>query len=447
MSNNIFLNKLASPELMAKEAAPPTSNIFLKKLENLPQPESKPGILESTGRIAARSGLGIAAEGAGLAGNILSLPYEGIGAGMRALGMESTPYEESYLGKILPRSSTLQKGIEKDVPFIKPKNDAEKFISDLVTDTASIWMPGKAAKALNMPKSTQFALSPFKSLAISTGSNALGYGTEKFTGSKTKGEAAKYGSMLLFSLFAPGQAEKSINQTYQAAKQMISPNSTHSASKLMNGLNRLESEILKGRPRENASANQKFVLEQIDKFKNLIKKGKVSIEKLTAQKQSFHDDIAKHVYEIQDPKLRRSTKNLAKQITPIVNETLKDYGKSNPQWWRLQSDADKAYAARADSHFITRKLEDFVGKFSPALAHAFGIGLPSVIGKFISPQLGGSLGALYQTGKIAYQMFKSPLLRKTYGNVLKYALVGNDKALSEELKKLDSQYKKVKKEK
>ncbi len=97
-----------------------------KILPETPKPSSLNA--ESIHRFPAQALKSASTSAVGLPGDILSLPYAGVNKLVSSLGGQNVPYEQSFLGKALPTSETLSKGLERDVPYLKPKNKVEQFI-------------------------------------------------------------------------------------------------------------------------------------------------------------------------------------------------------------------------------------------------------------------------------------------------------------------------------
>ena len=74
-------------------------------------------------------------------------------------------------------------------------------------------------------------------------------------------------------LDAPGAA-KQIGELYKKAESNLPSNATTNANALSTNINNLESAITKQRPVQNLSPSEKFVVNQIDKVKNLIQNDK-----------------------------------------------------------------------------------------------------------------------------------------------------------------------------
>lgn len=383
--------------------------------------------LESAYRLPLQAAVGAGAAIPGLAGNIGELLNVGAKPIAEAItGKEGSPYEETTLGKILPTTKTHIKNLEESIPFLKPKNKAEQFVRDFSTDAIELFSPGKVFKM------GKYALSPLRSLGISLAANTGGEATEQFTGDKSKGEIVKRGLMLGLSLFNRTSAKKITSDLYSQANQSLPQAAATSGNILTKGLDTLENKILQGRPVGNVAPTEKFVLDQINKFRQLIENGQVNMRALVAQKRSFNEDLQNNLFNIPNRGDRARAKELAKQITHSVTETMKDYGKANGKWWQLQSSADKAHGAIAQSNFISRKLEQFMKGRPEALAHIFGIGLPAGLSFASGPIAALSTGG-YLATKLMTRVMRSPVLRKHYAKVTGAAAAGNAKKIEKEL--------------
>lgn len=393
--------------------------------------------IETSYRIPALASSGIAATAAGMFGDIAKTVNDLIAAPLtkHVFGQEPVPYEQTHLGKILPTTAQHQKTLEENISFLKPKNKLERFFQDIAKDAASLYLPGKIFKM------GRYAMTPLRSLGISTAANVAGAGTGLWTGDKSKGDMVKGGSMIALSLFNPTSAKNISQNLYQSANNILPANATVSSANQISRLNDLERKILQGRQAGNAAPSEKFVLDEIDKFKNLEKNGQINMRSLVAQNRSFNEERSKKIFELTDRASKARAKELAHEISHITKDTMKQYGKQNPKWLEYQEAADKAHSAIAQSNYISRLLEKFMKGRPEALAHIFGIGIPAGTAYFTPIGASGGLAA-YQAAKIGTRIIKSPELRNHYSKVLGAAAADNAKLVNKELDELEDKIEK-----
>lgn len=407
-----------------------------KIIQKQPPKESTIG-LETAYRIPAVAATGVASAIPGVFGDIAKTVNDLLlnPASKKGLGRELPSYEQSTLGKILPTTAQHKKTIEKNIPFLKPKNHLEKFSQNIAEDTASLFLPGKYFKM------GKYAFSPYRSLAIATSANIGGKGTELWTGDKSKGDMVKSGMMLFLSFLNPTYANNIKSNLFSSADNLLPQNATVPSISQMTKLNTLENKILQGRPAANVAASEKFVLDEINKFRKLDQNGQMNMRSLVAQKRSFNEELSNNLFELTDRSSKARARELATEISHATRDTMRQYGQTNPQWLKYQEAADKAHGAIAESNYISRILEKFMKGRPEGLAHLFGITLPTA-GAYFSPLGTGAAVSLYQATKIAARAVKSPELRKHYAKVVGAASADNPKLIHKELDELEDKLEK-----
>lgn len=380
--------------------------------------------MESLHRIPAQAAKGAGAFIAGGAGDIASLVHTYVANPLaKLLGGQDVPYEESQIGKILPTTEQHKKRLEEGIPYLKPKNKVEKFVSDVGEDTISLFLPGKALEKVGLRGTTAL-----KSFATALGANAAGKIVEDLTGDPKKGAYTKMGTMILGSLINKPAINKEIGNLYNKADKLLPKNATVRTSRLEGEMKQLKNKILAGRQPTDLAASEKFVVDQADTILRQVQNGKANVGTLKASLRSLNENLQKAVYEAPSKGARVRAKSLATQINRSVNNTLKDYGRRNPEWWKLQKSANEAYGTVQQSNFISRFIENNISgsPVTHGLAHALGA-------------VGGAItGVLpYQGAKLLYRIYKSPALRTIYARVVASAAAENATIMNKEIKKLD----------
>lgn len=392
--------------------------------------EPKPNSLnaESIHRLPAQALKSAASSIAGFPGDLASLPYAGTNKLVTALGGENVPYEESFLGKALPTSETLSKGIEKDVPYLKPKNKVEQFVGDVVGDATSLFIPGKA-----IAKAGLRGTSALKSFATSLGANSAGDFVSDITGDPQKGAYTKMGTMFLLSALNKPKVQKEIGDLYKKADDLLPKDAIVSTRHLEKDLTGLKDRILQGRGAQDLAPSEKFVIDEADKILRQIDLGEANVNTLKAGLRSLNENLTKTVYEAPDKATRTRARSLATQINRSVNNTLAEYGKENPEWYKAHKGASEAFGTLAQSNFLSNYIKNNLKDLpiGAHLLHALGI-------------TSGAAGGIvpYQSAKILYRISKSPELAKHYARVVSSASSENAPLMRKELVKLDEELKK-----
>lgn len=395
--------------------------------EVAPEPENESMFSQGL-RSAARTGSRVLEQAVGLPGDIFSLINEYVAKPVteKITGEEGLPYEKTYLGKLLPTTQEHRKGTEGVFgEYVKPQNEYERFVDDIVQDATAIAIPGMGP--------VKKAKTAFNALAISTASNSLGEVVKDLTSDEKKGSFAKLGSLLMLSLFNKPAATKAIGELYKPLNQKASMLSPVDATGLENSLNSVKSKVSKG----TLAPSEKFVFDEADLVLQKIKNGMITPEEAWAAKRSLNEKMSKILFDIPKKSDQVRAKTLAQGITHSLDETLKQTAKQDPKFYKDLKAADKAFAVIAKSNFATRVLENNL-KYNPVthgLAHLF-LGAAGTSSGMIIP---------YAVGKVLYRISKSPELAKHYGKIVKAATTEDAATLNREMMKLDHKLQKEEK--
>lgn len=381
-------------------------------------------------RHLGRTAANITSTAVGLPGDIFSLINDYIAKPITEAitGESGVSYEETYLGKALPTSETHKKRFESAFgENVKPQNELEKFGDDTFETLYLLLNPSKIASQ-GIKKGVGLGKNFLKSL----GANFAGETSKQLTDSEGLGTSVKAGALFVLSLLDKESAAKQVGKLYKESDQYLSPTATTKAASLEKNSNALEKSITKGRPRENLSAPEMFVIKQIDKVKNLISKGEVNVDQTVAQKRSLSQELSSLYKEVPSGKEQAKVRNLAKQLNGYLNQTIAEYGKKNPKYYTKYKEADQAFGVLANSNFIGNWVKDNIthSPITHGLMHLF----EPVSG------IAGKVAAPYYGYKLYYQMKNSPVLRKIYGNTMKAALKEDANAFGKYFKQLDDAF-------
>jgi hypothetical protein len=386
---------------------------------------------EDVVRNVARQTSNLTTRAVGLSGDILSLVNEYIAKPIteKVFDQKSVPYEQTFLGKALPTTETHRKNIEEATgEYLKPKNKIEQFADDIIEDTALLMIPG--GKAIKLAK-TRTGFSKFIApVSKAIGANLLGKVVEQQGGSEEAGQYTKMGSLFLLSLIDKKSAAQQLGDLYKTAESKLPQGAQIASNKLDSNIKFLEDKITKGRPVKNLAPSEKFVIDEIDKIKELTKSGHINIEQAVAQKRSLNENLSKHVYESSDKGASARAKKLAKNLNKDLNEVIKDYGHTNPEYYKYFKSADEGFGVLAQSNFVSRFVEKNL-KSSPlthGLLHLFGSSIGTAASGAVLP---------YQGVKLGYRIAKSKTLRGIYKDTLNAAIKEDAASFNKYLHKLD----------
>jgi hypothetical protein len=407
-------------------------------------PEAKYGasdVAEDAARLGLQGVSGAAAAVPGFFGDamnfvksVLDIPIE------HGFGLKPIPYEETSIGKLLPTTKKHKKNLEEGIPYLKPKNRVEKFANEAASDAVQLFLPGR------LLRQGKYAFSPLRSLGISLSANMAGEGTYQFTGNKDLADQVKNGAMLAFSLFNPTGAKDIVKGLYSKAESLRPASASVSTGNLNSNLSSVTNRILNGRQYNQLAPSEKFVIDEVNKVLQSTSSGTVPVSTLQSIKTSLNEVLSNTLYEVKDRKTRQGIKSTAKSINRFLRETLEEYGKQNPEWWKVYSSADKAHGAVEQSNFISRSLEKFMKGRPESIAHLFGIGIPAGLSWF-NPVGGLVSAAGYLAAKLGTRIMKSKDLAKHYAKVAGAAASDNPKLITKELDDLEEALEKEKKSK
>lgn len=381
-------------------------------------------------RHGSRTVSNLATRAVGLPGDIFSLinQFAAKPAAKFVTGKEGLPYEETALGKILPTTESHRQAVESATgEYLKPKNKVERFVDDVIEDTALLLNPSRLiSKGIK-------AGGALKSFFKSVGANLFGESTKQALGSETTGDVVKLGSLFLLSVLDQESAAKQVGKLYRKAENSLPAADMANAKSTEKNLINLKNDVTKYRPEKNLSAPEKFVVSQVDKVMDLIHSGEINVQQAIAQKRSLNKELSTLYKEVPKHAEQKTVRARAKQIGAFLNQAIDEYGKKNPEFYKNYKSADEAFGTLSRSNFISHWIDNNVvqNPITSALLHVVGGGVGSTVGAVTGAAIP------YQGVKLVYRIFKSPTLRKIYGNTLKSAAKEDSKAFNKYLRSLD----------
>lgn len=332
--------------------------------------------------------------------------------------------------KLFPESSQIRENVTKRLfgKSLEPKNEWEQKADELVSDFAALALPFPGGK-----------IRLLKPALLSLGANAASEGVGRLGGTKKEQEYAKIGTILAGSLIHPKSADKLRNELYSKAREARPSDAKVSSAKLEASAAHLENELLKGDP---SAGSKKKSLELINKIRSKIKGNEIDIEELEEFKRNINEARSGLYEEFKTDKLgRKSAKRNLDSVSKLIDRSLNEYGKINPEWEAFYHPANEVHGAIAQSKrvrnwmFRNSKVIGF-----PTLAAELGLyhaaGLPGALG-------GAAVGAAgFGSAELMARIMKSPTLRKHYTNLVGNALKEDAVAVRENLAALDRELRK-----
>jgi hypothetical protein len=369
------------------------------------EPDRNP--LQKVGRQvgkAAAAGVGGFVGGVGDLANLASVGLEKVGAISPEGGKE---FRDRTL-----TSGKIKEGFQEQFPSLKPENKIERFSDDVFETIGSLGTggPGKTA-----------AFKLLRKFGLSLGAN-LGKEVVDQVASEENSKASQYtktGILFLGSLINPKLAASEAAKKYSQAEKLLPQGANVSSTKVINQLNTIENGITKGRPKSSLSNAELFVIDKIDKARNLDQNGRIDINQLVAQKKSLNEDLGNLFPEFGQAGTK-SVRNQAKRVNRALNEAIDEYGASNPEYLKNLRAADEIYATMA-------KAEGFGDWVRQNFPHSpwSRAGL-----LFVEKSLG-------QVPKILYKAWKSPEIRNLYVKAIGKAASEDAKEFAKVMDQLD----------
>lgn len=336
---------------------------------------------------------------------------------------------------ILPTSSSLKEKSEKaTLGYTAPKNEFEKTGDELVSDIASMAMPGSGHYS--------FA----RNIGVPIVGTLVKEGL-KYSGKDEKSQSyGKVGTMVALDLLSrrSGGVKKYAGSLFTKAEEAIPKGVSIEAKGLEKSLTNLEKELAKGGKRPTTTKS----LEKIAEIKGEIKNGKIDAKALAAYRPSINEAIEElGGFNIElPPKLKPKAIFNLNQVKKETIKTLEQYGeKFNPEYLKSSRSANEAWGAYEKSNKIGKFIRDKIPfspkskavqtlfDYAPATALVAGA---SKLGPAGMAAAAAGIGG-YQGYKVLDRVIRSKTLRKYYSNVIKEAAAGNLPAATKNLKALD----------
>lgn len=397
-------------------------------------------LLKNIGRQALRTGsrlaetvLGAPREGAEfleslIPENALIKGAEKIGLGEGAKNLLETSKKIAPY-KLLPKTEQVRDVTEFLFgKAVKPKNEWEEKADTLITDFASLALPIGGNK-----------LKFIKPALLALGGNLASEGIGHLGGSEKEKAFGKLGTFVLGSMINPKAAQKLNTDLYAQAKANRPADATVNAKNLKNKITNFRKELLKGGTSESKSKT----LKKLDELENSIKNGKIEVEELEGFKKSINEARQGLFDEFQTNKVgRNAAKRNLNEASKIVDNTLTEYGKTNPAWEKPYREANEVFGAISQSRFvrdkITKALKSMKGHLAWPAIGLFGIGAHSPVPTLKALGTAGVSGAAAITaGELIAKVMKSPKLRELYFKLIKNAAKENLLSTRKTLEKLN----------
>lgn len=428
-----------SPEPQQQQDEDPFAKWRSPQKEEEPE-EEKEGLAHEILRHAGRSVARVAETALGAPrafGDFFQslIPEKAVVSGAKKVGLEkpvqaNLNFMKKYAPhKLFPKSEDIRQDITKGLfgEKLEPRNEWERKADDLVSDftALSLPLPGKQIQVL-------------KPALLSLGGNLAAHGVGLMGGDKKQETYAKLGTFLLGSIINPKGTTKLRNDLYSKARAARPDDAIVGSNNLQKRLSQIRSSLSKGGSAESKTKS----LKKIDEINESIRNGNIEVEELERFKNSINELLSGLYDEFKTNKAGRAAarRNLG-QVSGAIDDALKEYGSTNPEWEAFYRPANEVHGAIAQSKKVREMILRTAKKYGIAHSLAlFGIGHVAGAGKAALGATLGTSGLL--GGEMIAKALKSPTIRKYYSNVISSAVRDDAIATEQNLKKLDDSLKK-----
>lgn len=362
----------------------------------------------------------------GSPGDLLSLVNQLIAKPVseKITGQEGVPFEETFLGKLIPTSEKVHKGFET---LAEEKLRPETIGEELLGTTAGFLgsMIGLGAKGLTKPGKIPFTVKTMPP-AIKNVLNAFApasafVATKKADLPPWLQASATIGTSLLMHR-ATGKSLKQINKDLYDKSSEMSKNVMLPSTGLENRLNNLESVMSKGLK----TAPKSRILNLIDEMKAKASGGAVPLDDLIQYRKDIIETSKEFTKE-----LRKGSEKFWKPLRAAVDNTIGDYEKLNPEFSKVFREANSLFRGINES----KKIENFLSK------NKFGSSVSGLASAYLMKTLKSMVGITPTTALVGAKSYffinalrKNPGFRKAYKDILKNAANENVRGTSRALK-------------
>lgn len=393
---------------------------------------------ESKLKSGVRQGLGLAARAGenaiGGYGNLLEAANKGINQiqKLRPYAKKINPFVSEEIPEPekpkfnLPTTEKLRGFTQKLTgDYLEPQTEGESKRQEIAEDVGSFSTPGIGLFKI-----------PTR-IGLSIGSNLLADQGEKFGISRGN---TKLATTFLWALKQGKTAKEVGNNLYKEADALLPPNATVKATSLTKNINELKNNLLKS---AKPAPSEKAILDEINAINKIVdKSGNINIGRLQSTLRSMNERSSAAYYDAVSKGVPRKeairAKRLYGNLNHEINDTLAKYQSQNPEWYKTFKDAQEVHGVIAQSN----KAREWIKKNATKGLVAETLLYPIIGAKAgIGASLAG-IGAA-ESGRLMYQISKSPILRDHYAKALYAASKENANLFINEMKKIDKELKKI----
>lgn len=318
--------------------------------------------------------------------------------------------------RILPTAESVKENASKYLPkdFLKPTNEAERFIYDVAEDIGTLMFPLGGSTTL------------LKSAAIAGGGNVGKYLTKYVGGSENAQQGAKIGTMLLTSFALQPMVKSKIDSYYNSLKESPVIESQIVTKNINNTIRDIEK--THSRIGSTSTPSKEYLNKVIDDVKkNVLPADKSIIRDVWAAKKDLSEHYAK---------APKSAKPFIKKIQDSFNDTLKKNPEVPSFIKETLTEADQLNAGLHNSTKAQTFINNTFGSL-PKKGLKYGLlhsPLKTILGSAATYTGVKGAAGLARAGGVIKELLTNTSFRKAYAefanSALKESKVGVIKALS-----------------
>jgi hypothetical protein len=245
-------------------------------------------------------------------------------------------------------------------------------------------------------------------------------------------------SLEIGSLLTPTSvrgAQKYISSLYGQAQSLLPEGATTSAKNLGNNIRNFLKSLRMG----GTATSKNAAMTKGEEILAKIKKGKIDVKELTEFKKTLNEARSGlYAEKSLDKAGRRSAKRHLDTLSGHIEDSLKEYGKTNPKWYEPYKMANEGHGAIENS----KKASRWIGNLIKQHPHVSGATIAgTLIGHALSPVTAAGTAAGYgvlKSWEVLSRIAKSKTLRKYYSDMMKSAVKESAPGFLNNLKKLNN---------
>lgn len=380
---------------------------------------SKEGSIQSAARQAGQYGLRGLETFLGLPGAFSNLIEIGIEKGAEAIAGEKLPKLREFGQKFRETGKTpeyfREKGKQVFGETFEPKSESEESRGEIASDVGAFLNPVAGM------------MSPAKAIGLALVGKGAKETAKQFTRSEGKQDASKIGAMFVTDvLLTRGKgATKFIDNLYKTERSLVPQGAKANTADAAKSVQKVIDDLDKS---SVSTSSSNLVRSKAEELMKDIGSGTSDVEGLLLGKKRLNEVRG-------DPAYLKNEEPMLNRLSNAVEDSLEDYGKTNPEFLQYHKNANEAYATMQQS----KKVSNFIGKNLPKQASHFMLALfgEAITGHAAAIPYTIGAAAAVKTGELMYRVMASPTLRRYYLDVLRKAGSENAKGVASSISKLD----------